>query len=431
MSQGAFSSRTKWTVLALLTVVSTLNFLDRQIVNILAEPIKRDLLLSDRQLGIVTGLSFALFYSILGLPIARLADRSHRPLIIAAALFVWSFSTLACGFASGFLLLLLARTGVAAGEAGATPPSHSLISDYTVPTNRASALAIFSLGTPLGSLIGLAAGGLIADAFGWRWAFALAAVPGLLLAPVIILAVREPRRQSGGSAVRPDRLSTVGVARELTGKPSFWWLASASAMAAMVTTGHAAFYGSYFLRQHGSALAVLFPGMRPLATVGLILGLLTGISGAIGTFAGGYLTDKAVKRDGRGYCRVPMIAMLVGAPAFASVLLAGDVRLAVAALIVPAVCGGCLLGPTFAAVQTIVSPAARATAAAVLFFLINAIGLGLGSLLIGTLSDTFAGSFSSALALKYAMLAVTPFMLISAFCYWRADRTICVDIFKG
>jgi MFS family permease len=197
---GAPTARTKTIVLVLLTIVSTLNFLDRQIVNILAEPIKHDLKLNDGQLGIITGLSFALFYSILGIPIARMADRSHRPAIIATALFVWSAATAACGLAASFATLLLARVGVAAGEAGATPPSHSLLSDFTVPANRASALAIFSLGTPIGSLIGLAAGGLISDALGWRWAFFLAAAPGILLAPVI----REGQG-SGASVVRCRR----------------------------------------------------------------------------------------------------------------------------------------------------------------------------------------------------------------------------------
>lgn len=425
------TARAKRIVLVLLTIVSTLNFLDRHIVNILVEPIKHDLKLSDGQLGIITGLSFALFYSILGIPIARVADRSHRPAIIAAALFVWSASTAACGFAGSFFGLLLARTGVAAGEAGATPPSHSLISDYTTPANRASAVATFSLGTPLGALIGLAAGGLIADAWGWRWAFFLAAAPGLLLAPIILLAIREPRRARTALANAAPPPSMAAVVRELKGKPSFWWLAAAAATAAMITTGHTAFYGSYFLRQHSAALATIFPGMGAVTSVGLILGVVTGISGVVGTLIGGYFTDAAIARDRKGYCLVPMIAMLVGAPAYASVLVAGDVRLAVAALILPAICGGSLTGATFAAVQTIMSPSSRATAVAVLFFILNLIGLGFGPLLIGVLSDWYATSTDSASALRWAMLTVSPITLISAFCYWRANRVICNDVFES
>ena len=424
----ATSTRTKATVLVLLTMVSTLNFLDRQIVNILAEPIKHDLHLTDGQLGIITGLSFALFYSILGIPIARLADRSHRPAIIAAALFVWSASTAACGLAASFSMLLLARVGVAAGEAGATPPSHSLLSDYTVPTNRASALAIFSLGTPIGSLIGLAAGGLIADTFGWRWAFFLAAAPGILLAPVILFAIREPRRVAVDRPDVPAPPSLGEAVRELRNKPSFWWLAGAAATAAMVTTGHAAFYGSYFLRQHSAALADLLPHLGAVSSVGLILGVVTGVSGIVGTLLGGYITDAAVKRNGRNYCRVPMIAMLVGAPAYASVLVFSDVRLAIVALILPSLCQGALLGATFAAVQTIVSPQVRATATAVLFFMINLIGLGFGPLLIGMLSDWYGASTDVATGLRWAMLTVAPITLVSAFCYWRADRWIGNDV---
>jgi MFS family permease len=412
-------------VLAVLLASSTLNYLDRQIVNILAEPMRRELHLSDGQLGAVTGLSFAVFYSILGIPIARLADRSHRPWIIAASTAVWSAFTFACGFAQTFVQLLLARIGVGCGEGGATPPAHSLISELTTPQNRSSALAILALGTPLGALIGLSGGGVIGETLGWRAAFVLAALPGLALSIVIALTVREPRRQSPTLAPRRSLASTFA---ELRAKRSFWWITGATAASAFVINGQAAFYGSLFLAHHGKELASYGWVIGPLGLIGIGLGVTRGVGGVLGTVLGGRLTDRIVGTDYRRYCTVPIYATLLGAPACALVLIVPDAGSAAALLFVSALISSTLYGPTYAAVQTLVTPESRATAAAVLLFITNIIGLGLGPLTVGLLSDVFQRSMPRAMALEYAMIAVCPVLLLSALCFALAQRSLKRDV---
>ncbi len=209
--------------LGLLLVIYILNFLDRQVVNILAEPIKIELGLADWQLGMLTGLAFALFYTVLGLPIARLAERADRVKIISVAVGVWSACTVACGMAGNFIQLLLARIGVGVGEAGCTPPAHSLISDYTPAEKRASAIAFYSMGIPLGSLAGMALGGIIADAYGWRIAFFVAGAPGVLLALIAWLTLPEPRRKAGKVEVA-NKPSIGDAIAELSRKPAFMWM---------------------------------------------------------------------------------------------------------------------------------------------------------------------------------------------------------------
>jgi len=233
--------------LILLLAVYTVNFLDRQIVSILAEPIKRDLHLSDTQLGLLTGLAFAIFYTFLGLPIARLAERSNRVTIIGVSLAVWSGFTVVCGLATNYTQLLLARIGVGVGEAGCTPTAHSLIADYVPKSQRASALAFFAMGTPLGSLLGSSLGGVMSDTFGWRTAFLLAGVPGLLLTAVVFLTLREPRKEL--SALARARMAETqktegsfgATLRYLARKRTFWLVAFGAATLAFIGYGNGAF----------------------------------------------------------------------------------------------------------------------------------------------------------------------------------------------
>ncbi len=412
-------------VLIVLLSSSTLNYLDRQIVNILAEPMRRDLHLSDWQLGAITGLSFAVFYSILGIPIARLADRSHRPWIIAASTAVWSTFTLACAFTQTFSQLLLARIGVGCGEGGATPPAHSLISELTTPQNRSSALAVLALGTPLGALIGLSGGGVIGEALGWRTAFVVAALPGLVLSIVIALTVGEPRRRS--AKLLPQR-SLSSTFAELRTKQSFWWITGATAASAFVINGQASFYGSLFLAQHGKELASYGWVIGPLGLIGIGLGVTRGVGGVVGTLAGGRLTDHIVGTNYRRYCTVPIYAAVLGAPACALVLIVPGAAAAAILLFVAALISSTLYGPTYAAVQALVTPESRATAAAVLLFITNIIGLGFGPLTVGILSDLFQRWMPRALALEYAMISICPVLLISALCFVFAQKTMTRDI---
>jgi len=421
--------------LGLLLVIYILNFLDRQVVNILAEPIKLDLGLADWQLGALTGLAFALFYTVLGLPIARLAERADRVKIISVAVGVWSACTLACGLAGNFIQLLLARVGVGVGEAGCTPPAHSLISDYTPAEKRASAIAFYSMGIPLGSLAGMALGGIIADSFGWRAAFFIAGAPGILLALAAWFTLPEPRRTA--KAVEGHKHPSVSDAiEELARKPAFLWMSLAAAIKAMVAYGHIAFYGSFYLRNHAEGLQGLADGFNSLfgtqlgaiGFTGLILGLLIGTFGAMGTFAGGQLADRFIARDARNYAYIPGAAALLLFPPFVLAMMAGSTLLSIAALAVVTFLSSVWYGPVFACAQSLVKPRTRATASAVILFVINLIGLGLGPLAAGIVSDMFAADHGVAEGLRYSLITIGGVGLLALPCFYLASRTLRDDI---
>jgi MFS family permease len=421
--------------LGMLLVIYTLNFLDRQVVNILAEPIKRDLGLADWQLGALTGLTFALFYTVLGLPIARLAERGDRVKIISVAVGIWSAFTVACGLAANFVQLLLARIGVGVGEAGCTPPAHSLISDYTPAEKRASAIAFYSMGIPLGSLAGMALGGLIADVYCWRMAFFVAGAPGVILALLAWFTLPEPRRKAPPAAAA-DRPSLGDAIRELSGKRAFWWIAVGAALNAMVGYGHLAFYGSFYLRNHGEGIGGLLAGFNeatgaalgPIGFVGLALGVLIGVFGAAGTFLGGQITDRWIAKDARGYALAPALATVVGLPLFLVAMLSGSVILSLSALALVTLVGSIWYGPVFTSAQSLVKPRTRATASAVLLFVINLVGLGLGPLAAGIVSDVFAASYGEAQGLRLSLITIGAFGLLSAPAFYMASRTLREDV---
>ena len=421
----------------LLLGIYTLNFLDRQIVNILAEPIKQELGLADWQLGMLTGLSFALFYTVLGLPIARIAERGNRVAIISIAVAVWSAFTVACGLAQNFVQLLLARIGVGVGEAGCTPPAHSLITDYTPKEKRASALAFYSMGVPIGSLLGLAMGAVIADQYGWRTAFLVAGAPGLLIGVLAWLTLKEPRRMAEFKAAQTtaDAPTTFGQAlTELRSKKTFWRIAIATALISFIGYAHVAFFGSFFIRVHGAELeglartvgGALGMELGALGFLGPALGLMIGIAGALGTWLGGQIADRAARKDLRAYMSVPSIAVLLGAPFFVAAMLVGDPMLALLLLAVPTLLNSLWSGPVYAAVQGMVQPRTRATAVAVLLFVVNLIGLGLGPLAVGVLSDVLAtaGGLGEAEGLRWALLISGGIGLLVAAFFWSARSTI-------
>ncbi|RYD93030.1 MAG: MFS transporter, partial [Sphingobacteriales bacterium] len=256
VQDGYVSARYRNYALFLLMTIYMVNLLDRMVVNILAEHIKRELHLADWQLGLMSGFAFALFYSVLGIPIARIAERGDRPVIIGIAAAVWSAFTVLCGTVQYFWQLVLARIGVGVGEAGCTPPAHSLIFDYAPPDRRSSALAFYGMGGPLGSLLGMAFGGLVADAYGWRVAFFLAGAPGLIFALLAIFTLKEPRRKlSKAMAARVPKTSFADVLKVLRSKTSFWFVVSGQALKAFIQYGKAPFVASFFIRSHGDGLA--------------------------------------------------------------------------------------------------------------------------------------------------------------------------------
>lgn len=373
--------------LILLLLVYVVNFLDRQVINILAEPIKLEMHLQDWQIGLLSGLAFGLFYTVLGLPLARAADRYNRPFIIAGCLAAWSGFTGVCGLAQNFLQLTLARIGVGVGEAGCTPTAHALIADLTPKAKRASALAFYSMGTPIGSLLGLALGGAMADYFGWRKAFMFAAVPGLVLAVLCAVTLKEPRNQLRAQGTRAAAAagSFGETFRYLARKRTFWLFAFGAAIRAFLGYGHAPFTASFFYRNHKEEIAALAAQFHvgPQTFMGLSLGILGGVAGTVGSYVGGQIADRAGSRDLRAYASVPAIAAVLSAPVTIWAYSTGSAALALLLLMVPALLGTLWYGPVYATGQGVVPPRMRATAASLMLFVINFIGLGLGAVCVG------------------------------------------------
>lgn len=373
--------------LGLLTVVVLLNFLDRQIIAILAEPIKQDLGLTDAQVGLMAGLSFAILYTTLGIPIAWLADRWNRSWIIAISLAIWSGMTVLCGFAAGFWQLFLARVGVGIGEAGSGPASHSLIADLFAPEKRAGAFGVFGLGIPVGAFIAYGGGGWIVENFSWREAFIAAGLPGLIVALIVFFTLKEPRKTTGP---RPDGLPLKAALKELASKPTYWHLIVGATLVAFVAYGLAAFYGAFFVRIHAMGYAQL----------GLVLGALIGVSGALGAWLGGQTADYFGKRAVGGSLVAPGIVLIAAAPLFAYALYTDNKWVAILCLGAPTFAATFYYGPTFANVQGLARPESRAMAAAIFVFVTSLVGMGLGPVFSGALSDHFAASQFDALGLE-------------------------------
>jgi len=427
---AAFTRGYRRYALSILLLIYIFNFLDRQIVSILAEPIRNDLHLADWQLGVMTGLAFALFYTVLGFPVARLAERGDRPFIIAGAVALWSAFTAVCGLAQNFSQLILARIGVGVGEAGCTPPAVSLIADYTPKAERASAMAFYTIGSPVGSLLGMVIGGLVADLWGWRAAFFIVGLPGLLLAVAAATLLREPRRRLKAhlAAQQEQAPPLLEALREIRGKRALWRLIFGGAVKSFVTYGMTAFLGSFFFRNHAEEIAVLAQRMGLEATgfVGVALGVTTGVSGAIGAILGGKLVDHFAKRDIRAYARIPAIGMLMAVPFYTAALLSDSVLIGFALLMIPGLLSSLWTGPVYAAIQGLVRPRVRATATASLLFTTNLIGLGLGPLGIGIVSDLISNvmRLGPAAGVKWSILLFTVLGIPAALIYWSAAKTL-------
>jgi predicted MFS family arabinose efflux permease len=400
----------------LLLTVYIFNFIDRQIVNILAEPIAQDLKLSDTQIGLMTGLAFALFYTVLGLPIARFADRpgTNRPRLIAVALALWSGMTALCGAAQNFWQLLLARIGVGVGEAGCTPPAHSLISDIVPPEKRASALAFYSLGIPIGTLLGMIIGGTLADYLGWREAFVVVGLPGVALALVLWFVLKDPRRSDAAAILRAQNPAPALPLRqalaEVMGSRAFVLLLCAGSAAAFLSYGKTTWTTIFFQRTHD-----LTPGQ-----VGLWFGLLGGVGGILGTWLGGYLADRFGTRNRRHVLSAPAIGMAIAVPLAIAAYHAPSWPLALALLLVPTVLNSLYYGPTYSAAQGLVPLRARAIAAASLLFFQNLIGLGLGPLFFGMLSDWLQPTYGAD-SVRYVLYGAAVLGLVPAFFFWRCS----------
>ncbi|PKP86491.1 MAG: MFS transporter [Alphaproteobacteria bacterium HGW-Alphaproteobacteria-17] len=409
-------------MLWVLLIVYVLNFLDRQIVNILAEPIALELNLTDTHIGLLTGLAFALFYTFLGIPIARYADKpsTNRVGLISISLGIWSAMTVLCGMAQNFVQLLLARIGVGVGEAGCTPAAHSLITDAVEPAKRSSAIAFYGLGIPLGSLLGLAVGGVVNDLWGWRIAFMVVGVPGILLACLLPLIIKEVRQRPEKSAEPVADLTVMGALRDVFSTRALIYIAIASSVTAFLGYGKAVWALILFQRSHGLSAG----------ETGLLLGVSLGIAGLIGTWLGGYLADRFGKIDKRHMLTTPAIGMAVAAPILFLGYWVGEWHIAIALLFVPTILNAAYYGPAFACVHGLVRPQARAMASAVMLFLQNLIGLGLGPLLFGMASEMLKPTVGVE-SVRYVLYGAAWLGLIPAFFFWRASLRLKAELKSG
>ena len=419
--------------LIVLQITVILSLLDRQVLNILAEPIKRELHLADWQIGALSGFTFVLFYAFFGIPIARAAEQSHRPRIIAAAMAIWSGFTVLSGLASNFLWLGIARMGVGIGEAGCSPPANSLIADYTPPEERASALALYHMGAPLGMMAGMVIGGLVADAFGWRAAFFVVGAPGLLFALIVALTLPEPRLRLGKLLRSQETdVSVLAALRVLWTKPTFWFLALGSSANLFVTLGRAPFAASFYFRAHGPQLAHLAAqyGLKPAGFVGLVLGLSGGVAAVFSVWLGGALADRLARTDRRAYFAIPAIGAIAGVPLYLLAMFVGDLRVSILLLAVSGLFGSLWFGPTYAILMSIVQPRMRATTAAVFLFVTNLLGLGLGPLVVGLTSDALAGPLlhlGSGEGVRWALVSTCAMTIPAFLLLWWGRQSIVAD----
>ena len=403
--------------LGLLVVSYMINFTDRQLLSILLEPIKRDLALADWQLGVLGGVAFALFYVTLGVPVAKLSDRFSRVNILAGAMALWSLATAACGLAGNFIQLLLIRIGVAVGESAGTPPSYSMIADLFDPRRRATAIGIYVAGPPLGTALGLAIGGWLSQGIGWRTTFVVVGLPGLLLALLMKLTLREPPR--GHTEARSDPTvapSALAVARLLGSRPSFLCLAIGSGVAAFAGYAMNLWLPSFLIRSHGLTTAQA-GGWLAMIQIG------AGIGGGV---LGGFVADRFAVRDKRWLALVPAVAMAVAAPAGYVAFTARSPALALAGTAVTLLGYYSWAGGVYTAVQAMVGLRMRAVAVAMLLFIINLIGLGLGPLLIGLCSDFVSVTLGlgSAEGVRWALVASASIGLVASLLFWLARKTI-------
>jgi MFS family permease len=396
--------RYRWYVLGLLTLVYTFNFVDRQVLVILQEQIRVELDLMDWQLGLLSGFVFAVFYSVLGVPIAHASETFGRKRVVSIALAFWSLMTALMGAAQNFTHLLFLRIGVGVGEAGGSPPSHSMISDIFPRRRRAFALSVFSMGVYFGYLVAYSFGGWVAEDLGWRTTFIVVGLPGVLLALMVAATIKEPPRglaEAGylldaDAAPAPATPGFLETLRQLWSRRSFRHLAMAASLQSLAGYGVGNFVPSFIIRAHEMAIG----------DIGWRLALITGLGGALGVVTAGWLTDRLSHRTQRWYLWTPALAMAMTLPLTLVTFLTASASLMFTTLVPYTFLGATWLGAALAVTHSMVGLRQRAVASAVLFFLINLVGLGLGPLTIGAISDLLRPALGDADGLRYAIIAV-------------------------
>lgn len=385
-SYGSFGYRSY--VLMSLTVVYTFNFIDRILISVVSVPIINEFELSQFQFGLLSGIGFALFYTLLGIPIANLSEKVSRKIIIGISVILWSFATVLCGFATGFITLLFARMLVGVGEAGCTPPANSMISDYYAPTARPTALGIYAMGVTAGGVLAQVFGGVILDVFTWREAFIFVGAPGVLLGIIFLLTVKEPPRgySDPPGTAKTERAGLKEAIAEIFSKRTFWMMTTGATMAA---------FAGYSLVGLQPQHVVFSQGFSPAETA-LMFMAPVGLAGTLGAFLGGYLTEQASKRSSTAPTWVPGCAFLACAPIYASAFLVADSTLMLILLMVASVLQYFYLGAQYNIAQAVVSLRVRATSIAILLFIVNLIGYGVGPPTLGIIADTLSTNWIAA-----------------------------------
>ncbi|MBT3709242.1 MAG: MFS transporter [Gammaproteobacteria bacterium] len=421
----SYSPAYRYFVLSVLVLSYVLSFIDRQLMTILLEPIKAEFGASDTAMGFLTGFAFAIFYAVLGIPVARLADRWSRRNVLAISMVIWSAMTAACGMAGSFWQMAVLRVGVGVGEAGGTPPSHSLISSYFPARERSTAMGIYGSGSQIGVLLGMFGGAVIAETMGWRWAFFIFGLPGVLIGLLGFIVVREPPK-----APAPVSTSMMSDVMSLWQTPAFAIISFATAFTALAGYGMGTWFPSFLIRIHGLTLT----------EAGLTLGIVGTLGALIGAVSGGILCDRLTKIDSRWQLRVPSIGAGLSVVFLGLFLIwpesqqwrLGEYRVPVAVvfLFFGGIVSSFWIGPTYAAIQTLTPSHLRSQASALLLLLLNLIGMGLGPLVVGALSDLLAPALG-AQSIRYAMLISLVTVLIGSTLYWMGGNQYRNAVDKG
>ena len=417
-SWDLYSGRQRGVFLLVLFLVGTSNYVDRNIIGVLLEPIKQEFGASDTMLGLLSGISFALFYATLGIPVARWADRGDRRFIITLSLTVWSLMTALCGMAQNFWQLALARVGVGMGEAGAIPPAQSLIADYYPPDGRSKAIGVYMMCSMAGYVLGLVAGGWIAQHYGWRAAFLIVGLPGLLLALTTRFLLAEPRHLPQFAIQAQDQEPVTATFRALVGKPSYRNIIGAMVLYFLMAYGALLFTASFMMRIHDLSVA----------EAGALFGGVSAAGAIVGNLGGGIITDHLAKRDIAWTARLPGWGLILALPLYEAAFIAPTVPLMAGALFLASIFLTGVVPPMFSALHVVCGSARRAMAVAIAFFFANLIGLGLGPVIAGSLSDWFAHSHGPADGLRYALMTVMLTFVPSGIFMLRAARTLGDDM---
>ncbi len=408
-------------VLFVLTLIYVVNYLDRQILGILLPYIQKEFTIDDFQAGLLSGTVFAAIYATLNIPCATLADRWNRRNIIAASLATFSLMTVLSGYTTKIWQLLATRFFTGVGEAGTGPAINSTIADLYPPQKRAGALAFYSAGLNIGLLFGFFGGGWMLQHFGWRSAFIASGAPGLLLVFLLLFTVREPVRGAADNIVDTSDVPSIWeVARFLWTQQSFRWIALGCSLTAFGGYANLYFVPKFLIVSHH---------LTPIQ-VGVLLSLLTGGLGAIGTFVSGVIADRLGRRDVRWYMYVPILTVFIAVPFGPVFFLSRNTVVALCAATLPSLMGATYLGPSYAMAQGMVPLRMRAQTVGILLFILNMIALGLGPATVGYLSVLLKPAFGDD-SLRYALCAGIVTALLSTLCYWRATRTLKADLARG